>query len=114
MCFTRKNVNSFTNIPIALSFPGKNTAEDESAGLSKQYNINRKGIYPTEQTSQNILNFNSLKRKFRFKKPFPPPPPPEKKNCVSFFFQKKEYVMVKVKRVQLRVNIGGFIRFDSI
>ena len=50
-----------------MSFRGKKTAEDESAGLSKQYNINRNGIFPAEQTSQSILNLNSLKRKFRYK-----------------------------------------------
>ena len=45
---TRKTIKSLTKMPIALYFPGKKTAEDESAGLSKQYNMNKKDIHPAQ------------------------------------------------------------------
>ena len=65
---TRKTIKSLTKIPIALYFPGKQTAEDESAGLSKLTAWIE--MVFMEQTLQSIHNLNSLKRKFWDKKHF--------------------------------------------
>ena len=65
---TRKTIKSLTKMPIALYFPGKKTAEDESAGLSKLTAWIE--MVFMEQTLQSIHNLNSLKRKFWDKKHF--------------------------------------------